>query len=229
MGKTLKNILKVTGLCAISAIAGAYLLHSIEKETSINPSSNYKNQKIELQSPNVLLNRDDGVSFVMNKNEEQGIEDIKKIINNSDYEESWLYLPEKQKWCEVGIESDSDFVVMSLPRIYKTLEENKNVKELIFYHNHPLNSSKNPSFTDLTALIKLTKIFPDYKIKEKICSEYGITEYSLTEKAIKEFKLKEIINIKNYYTDNKTNDRVSINFNPEYLNIAFKPFEDTIK
>jgi len=232
MEKTLKNIL-MAGICIVSGVVGGNLLQS--KTIAEPPISNYKSysirdnsikrhnfshQKTGIESPNLLLNRDDQIYFVTNKNEEQGINDIKKIINNSNYEEAWVYLPEKQKWFEVGFDSytlSKKFAMVSSNKndINKILEKNKDIKELIFYHNHPSfpddsqETEKFPPFFDIRIMVDYTLSFPDYKIKNKICSKYGITEYSLTEKAKKDFKSE-------YY--NKQND-------PEYFNVTFKPFK----
>ena len=223
--KTLKNILKTAGFCAISAIAGVYLLPSIEKKTPVNSPSNRRLQRTEMQSDNLLLNRDNQIYFATNKNEEQGINNIKRIIDNSKYEELWLYLPEKQKWYEIGINSyideEGSKVENTKNDIKKILEKEK-IKELIFYHNH--NYFPHPSTNDIASMMQNTLYFSNYKIKEKICSKYGITEYFLTEKAIKEFKSKDSINFEDYSTYNQENN--SITFNPEYFNMSFKPFKN---
>ena len=228
MGKTLKDIIRTAGLCSISATVGASLVYLTKKETPVNPSSNYKIQRTEMQSLNLLLNRDDKVYFVTNKNEEEGIKDIKKIINNSNYEEAWLYLPEKQIWYETGFYSDSISVCTNYSIVNKILEKNKDIKELVFYHNHPwspkysLNQIKYPSTTDVVETLGRTLDYSNYNIKGKVCSKGGVCEYSLTEKARKEFEIKNEIKIKDYYHIKKD----AITFNKEYLKINFKPFED---
>ncbi len=235
MGKTLKDILNFTkitfwlGSHAIIGASGAIIgISLVEKENPLETAKRiYANfiPKKEMPSDALQLNTNDFMYYVTNKNEEKGINDIKKIINNSNYEEEWLYLPEKQIWYEIGINSDSNSVKHSSSHIDKILEENKEVKELIFYHNHPGEgpSLKSPSMKDIKSMTSTSLYFSDYKVKEKICSKKGITEYFLTEEAIKEFKLKDSINLKDYYNYEKDS---SITFDLEYFRINFKPHEN---
>ncbi len=241
MGKTLKNILEkaidsskfVSVVLGTMAITGISLISLIEKENPLKTTKrllNYFIPKIEIQSNTLKLNKNDFTYYVTNKNEEWGINDIKKIINASNYEERWLYLPEKQKWFEIGVnsyvkekESGASTYKEDIKRI---LEKNKDVKELIFYHNHPsleMTSLESPSIADIRTMVSEVLYFPNYKIKQKICSKEGITEYFLTEKAIKEFSSKDSIKLENYYSFRTDS---SIMFNPEYFTLTFKPFEE---
>ena len=247
MGKTLKDILKIAGICIVSGVVGGNLLqfktiaeppisnheiHSIRD----NPIKrhNFSHQKTEIYSPNLLLNRDDQIYFVTNKNEEQGIKDIRKIINNSKYEEAWIYLPERQKWYETGIEAKHSlkwsYVTEDMVLKKIILGKEKKIKEIVFYHYHPsFYDSKScnycssyPSTPDLNALIINTKTFNNYNVKGKVCSKAGIVKYSLTEKAIKEFQTKDSINLDDYAVEKIENRRI---LNGNYFNIKFTPFE----
>ena len=216
MGKILKNILKnCSYACLVGGLVGNMLYA----------------QRTEMQSNPLKLNKNDSIFYVTNKNEKQGIKDIKKIINNSNYEEYWLYLPEKKIWYEIGINSSlsekRSSVEVCNEDIEKILRKNKNVKELVFYHNHPyfsgdsLTETEPISEDDFRTMILNSLDFSDYKVKEKICSKKGINEYFLTEKVIKEFSSKNPIN---FGEDYSYLGESIISSNPEYLQINFKPF-----
>ncbi len=176
-------------------------------------SSKYSPQRI--YSENLLINLNDGICYLTNKNEEQGIEDIRKINNGC--EEAWLYLPKKQTWYEIGIFSDSNSVKPLKPLIKKILKENPDAKELIFYHNHPGEGYNRPSTHDLELFIEQNFDYLEYKITGKIVADRGIVEYSLNsnkEKLLKQAKKNPI----DIYRDNAED----IN---KYFNISLAEYE----
>ena len=154
------------------------LENSFDKYEEIIPPKYFSER---VYSENLCINLNEKICYVTKKNEKEGIKDLIKICNG-DYEESWLYLPEKQIWYEIGINSDSNSVKPFLPRIEKALEENKDVKELIFYHNHPSEGFDQPSINDILMLMHHNCIFQNYKIAGKIITKDEITEYSLNSK-----------------------------------------------
>lgn len=158
-----------------------------------------------IYSDSLVININDGIYHVTNKNEEQGIEDIRKI--NNGYEDAWLYLPEKQIWYEIGIHSDSESVKPFNSLIEKALEENSNVKELIFYHNHPEEGYDWPSFRDLSMAVYDNFVNPlGYKIVDKIIAKEGLVEYSLNSKGKKLLENKLIDEIGGYAALNDLED-----------------------
>ncbi|MDP2672429.1 MAG: hypothetical protein Q8O84_01310 [Nanoarchaeota archaeon] len=152
-------------------------IKEIEKTT--NNAFPYSSEKI--YSENLRINLNDNIYHVTKKNEEQGVEDLRKICFGG-YEEAWFYFPENQTWYEVGINSDSNSVEPFLPLIGKVLEENKNAGELIFYHNHPGEGFDKPSINDIAMLVRFNRMFPERKIAGKIITKEDITEYSLNSK-----------------------------------------------
>jgi len=136
-----------------------------------------------INSENLCINTNEKKYYVAKKNEEEGIKDIHKInneINNEIYEEAWLYLPEKQEWYEIGINSDRISVQPSDIRIRRILEENKDISKIIFYHNHPSKEDIDfPSIQDLFKSVYYDRILPDYKITNKIIAQQDVIEYSL--------------------------------------------------
>jgi len=117
----------------------------------INITKDLSRKRIEWTTENLRLNNNDIVALVTNKSEEEGQKDIENIINTSPYEESWLFLPEVDKWYEIGIkrfaeidnekgimvgqDSDSDYV-MRILNDYKGKAE-INILRPNIYHNHP--------------------------------------------------------------------------------------------
>ena len=154
----------------------------------------------KVYSENLCINTNEKKYYVVKKNEEEGIKDIYKINKKGVYEEAWLYLPEKQEWHEIGINSDESSVEILDIRIENILKENKDIKEIIFYHNHPGNSYPGlpskidfPSITDLFKSVYYNKILPDYKITNKIIAKENVIEFSLNPKGEEKLLEKDIL------------------------------------
>lgn len=162
---------------------------SSEESTDLVKISSLELLPENFYSEALFINLNEKRSYFTKKNEEDGIKDIIKI--NKDYEEAWLYLPEKQVWYEIGIFSNSYSVKPYFPRIEEALKENKDIKELVFYHNHLGEGFDRPSMGDLVALVNQNRIFPKYKIISKVITKDDITEYCLNSKT-KEEALKKI-------------------------------------
>ncbi len=141
-------------------------------------NSEYYSKKI--YSDTLKINLNEKIFYVTKKNEADGIKNIQKISRG--YEEAWIYLPEKQIWYEYGIYSDSNSTTPFSPRIEEALKENPDIRELIFYHNHPSKNSDWPSVRDQLTLIKQNFDFSKYKITGKILTQEGVIEYSLNSK-----------------------------------------------
>lgn len=137
----------------------------------------------KVYSKNLCINLNEKIYHVTKKNEKQGINDIKKI--NNDYEESWLYLPEKQIWYEIGIRSSLVSVQNFKFRVERVLKENPDTKDLIFYHNHPITGFYWPSDGDLRRAGSDNIDFLGYKIVSKIVAKEGVVEYYLNDEGKK--------------------------------------------
>ncbi len=129
----------LVGLLALS-LAGAFPLktyESLKKEP-------YTKKTIEFNK--LILNRNDLIAYFVNKNEEMGIRDALRIAESSAYEEMWIYLPEKNRWYETGVQSKisktkDKAVISSVRQDKRQLEEilslNQDIKKINFYHIHP--------------------------------------------------------------------------------------------
>lgn len=148
-------------------------------------------------SENLCINLKDKIYHITKKSEEEGIKDLIKICNEN-YEEAWLYFPEKQIWYEIGIFSTPNSVKPFMPRIKKALEENPDAKELIFYHNHPGEGFDLPSAGDMLGLMSNNLFFQEYKIVSKIITKEGLVEYSLNSKG-KEKSLENLNLLEEYW------------------------------
>lgn len=110
---------------------------------------NFKNKenfgKREIISKNLKLNDNDSLSFITNKSEIKGIKDIRKISESYASEECWVYFPEDKVWYETGIKrsmarDSSGNMVSRVEQDYdflKKLIKEKDMNEIIVYHNHP--------------------------------------------------------------------------------------------
>lgn len=94
---------------------------------------------------NLVVNTSTAYRTVTEKNELEGIIDIRELFNKTlQEEEEWLYLPDKEKWLEIGkgeyIEKNKDGQITSMgvksdQRFLKSLmKENNN---LVVSHYHP--------------------------------------------------------------------------------------------
>ncbi len=179
-------------------------LEDIERYSISKEPLAYLSKK--LYSDTLKINLDDKMHYVTKKDEKSGVEDIRKI--NNGYEEAWLYLPEKQIWYETGIYSDSNSTHPFILRIGDALKENQDIKELIFYHNHPGEGYNKPSTNDLQYLLMQNFYYSGYKITGKIVADRGIVEYSLNSKGREVLEkakksnfpcVNDIIDIKKYF------------------------------
>lgn len=65
---------------------------------------------------------------IVNKNEEEGVKDIRHLVKTSQYEEAWAYLPDKEQWVEIGV---NEYVKRNIDYFLGTH------KELTFYFMRP--------------------------------------------------------------------------------------------
>lgn len=190
MKNTIKNkLIKLAGI----AIASSILYFGTIKPLC----SRYINK--EIISKEISLNKNDFRTYTTNKDEKEGLKDIRKnVIQKGNKEDSWVYFPEKEKWCEVGIQSKKAGSKINSHYLEKVLEKSDDCNEIIIYHNHPVSAfDEEPSRADFKSMvgqtIKIKEKYPSKDVKFKICHEYGTTEFFLTEEGIKEFfKYKKI-------------------------------------
>ena len=100
---------------------------------------------------NLIVNESNYYRTVVNKSEEEGIKDIKNILENSFLEEAWVFLPKSKKWIEIGEEEKREIIIKEVDDkniaysyssganlsgyfINELFEKESNI---LFYHFHP--------------------------------------------------------------------------------------------
>lgn len=164
-----------------------------------NRTKKIHNSAKRVYSDSLCINPNDKIYYVTKKNEKRGINDLIKICNDG-LEETWLYLPEKQIWYEIGIFADSISVQPFKFRVEKVLEENKDVKKLIFYHNHPTEGYERPSDMDLYEFFFKNLHFPNHNLVGKIVGN-GVGEKNYLIKYSLNCKGKKLLNDKDILID----------------------------
>lgn len=95
---------------------------------------------------NLVVNNQNKYRTAIHKNEEEGILEMRQLINTSLIEECWIFLPHKGKWIEIGIgeepEKKVDWRYLTKVRLDvqfmdKLMAENNN---MVVYHFHPSHS-----------------------------------------------------------------------------------------
>ncbi|MBW2982069.1 hypothetical protein KY343_04265 [Candidatus Woesearchaeota archaeon] len=84
-----------------AVLAGAAIVYSLMPVINLSKSKMQSKQVVQLE--NLVVNISDDKKYEVQKNEEEGIQDIRKLIKTSDLEEGWVYLPEKELWFETRI------------------------------------------------------------------------------------------------------------------------------
>jgi len=179
--------MKISKTSKLLTIAGITL-------ASLLPLKNYAQKQDSLKkiySENFQINLNDDKQYITMGNKEQGLKGIFQLNKTQKYEEAWLYLPSQEKWCEFGIESKINEVMISTARVKDILNENKKVCKCLFLrneeiiyiiHNHPLSCKSGLSRGDLIALIKTNSELQNYDFKGIVVTDEGSIEYSLNPK-----------------------------------------------
>jgi hypothetical protein len=80
---------------------------------------------------------------VIYENEEEGISEMRKLIASSQTEESWVFLPHRQQWIEIGNNEETEKKInksyittakLDVQFLDRLMNENNN---MILYHFHP--------------------------------------------------------------------------------------------
>ncbi|MDO8516882.1 MAG: hypothetical protein Q7S33_02045 [Nanoarchaeota archaeon] len=172
--------------------------------------------------PNLVINYNDHIQTICPKNEEQGIKDMRNLLENNAAEEMWAYLPQKKIWYEIGIRGK---ILNEGPIIFANIDEfsdlAKKNNNLTIYHIHPnskfLDSKRQINDEDYRKMMKIISavpgsndivqmigcsllskmINPNSKVVSKICSSYGISDYQLTSKGIEYYQTIPPLELKN--------------------------------
>ena len=91
----------------------------------------------------LVVNNKNQYKTVIYENEEEGILEMRKLIETSQIEESWAYLPRQEKWIEIGYNEESEKKIdesyitkakLDIQFLDELMNENNN---MIIYHFHP--------------------------------------------------------------------------------------------
>ena len=91
----------------------------------------------------LVVNNKNQYKTVIYENEEEGILEMRKLIETSQIEESWAYLPRQEKWIEIGYSEESEKKIdekyitkakLDIQFLDELMNENNN---MIIYHFHP--------------------------------------------------------------------------------------------
>jgi hypothetical protein len=201
---------------AFTAFAAAYFgLGGISGQTAVakEPSSTKPDITIEelVRShgefrccDKLAVNQTD-VRQIVPQNEEEGIQDMRKLVSSSPLEEAWVYLPKDELWVEIGkksrppgmcIEQEFRFFQLTTVLDVEFMHDlpSAGYDEIIVYHFHPDSNFKSienaakrlkkrhRSSVFTRQMYVLNKINPKGEVAYKICSCYGVAEFYLTEK-----------------------------------------------
>ncbi len=91
----------------------------------------------------LVVNNKNQYKTVIYENENEGILEMRKLIESSQIEESWAYLPRQEKWIEIGYSEESEKKIdekyitkakLDIQFLDELMNENNN---MIIYHFHP--------------------------------------------------------------------------------------------
>ncbi|ODS33139.1 MAG: hypothetical protein SCARUB_01763 [Candidatus Scalindua rubra] len=95
---------------------------------------------------NLVVNNKNKFRTIIYKNEEEGILEMRKLINTSEIEESWTFLPHQEKWIEIGINEESErkingnYITKTGLDVQLLDELIIGNKDMVVYHFHPSHS-----------------------------------------------------------------------------------------
>ncbi len=91
----------------------------------------------------LVVNYKNNYKTVIFENEDEGVSEMRGLVESSKTEESWAYLPHKEKWIEVGYNEEAEQKVeesyitktkLDVQLLDALMDENDN---MILYHFHP--------------------------------------------------------------------------------------------
>ncbi len=113
----------------------------------ISLANEQTNQREEYNVINELVvNSKNKFKTVIYESEAEGISEMRKLIANSQIEESWVYLPHQKKWIEIGHNEEAEKKIdnsyitkakLDIQLLDKLMSEDNN---MILYHFHPSHS-----------------------------------------------------------------------------------------
>ena len=140
----------------------------------------------------LVVNTDDSYKIYVEQTEEEGREQIRNLSITNSLEDAWVFIPKKNLWYEVGINSKWNEITIDTIFLYEIMQEND---EIVLHHPHPserfLFLSRGlrpeqaiPSKIDLENMIGRSTGFyrlqPEGNYAEAVVSHYGTIRYELT-------------------------------------------------
>ncbi len=121
--------------CSLTFIFGLY--HASIAADNITQNEEYK------VIDKLIVNSKNNYKTVIYKNEDEGVSEMRELVESSQTEESWAYLPRKEEWIEVGYNEESEkkekdsYITktkLDVQLLDTLMDENDN---MILYHFHP--------------------------------------------------------------------------------------------
>jgi hypothetical protein len=128
-------------------LISAYLYFFILGHNHISLADEQTNQ-LEKYSviDELVVNNRNKFKTVIFESEAEGISEMRKLIASSQIEESWAYLPHREKWIEIGHNEEAEKKIdkryitkakLDVPFLDELMSENNN---MTLYHFHPSHS-----------------------------------------------------------------------------------------
>lgn len=144
----IKKIACITIFTGLLSLTNSNSLAQTNKKIIVNETLNVNTSNLERI-----------IAFL---DEKQGIEQLQKLIKNTEYEDSWVYDKTNNIWIEIGYEesgwktdSSGTYNKVSLDTSYISKILNSG-NDIIFYHIHPIKNYPKPNMNDekIASLIK---------------------------------------------------------------------------
>ena len=159
------------------------------------------------EEPQLVVNNQKGLVTKVHASEQEALSQLRRLVRESELEESWVYVPEEKEWWEVGryswVEGYQALSSLNQPLIEFLAGS---YPEVIKYHIHPEKAIAHifsqlekdtkekvspdvksviavlPSDSDLYSALFVTcsvsEFFPGHEVVFKVASPAGITEYT---------------------------------------------------
>jgi hypothetical protein len=142
--------MKISRLLATAALATYLFSASASADRVVLHGKNRLNRPSK-ETASLIVNLDTSFRTVTHKSEADGLQDIVKLISESEYEEEWLYLPDMKTWYEIGRNETSvrhgTHIEGSLISDPSGLEDILGKqKTFTFYHFHPIDKEGTYNF-----------------------------------------------------------------------------------
>jgi len=171
----LKSLLKKITLCSLVIAScltgevgctGGYRRQIIASNSIIKQPSQTSQKKDKKPARLELYVNQSTPHYIMERSQEDGEEDLKKLSQQAKVEESWIYVKYKneEKWYEDGLKGTEENVKIDPSVMQKILPKEKDIKEISLYHFHIDNQSQTvisefPSSSDINYYSTIHRIF----------------------------------------------------------------------